>query len=106
MTKHLIRFYKDSFLATCETQGVPVIKPMSAMVFQAMLTAGKVTGTGERELKKHVSSHLGKGFCPTQQSISKLSEGHGTFHYGCKHCTYDGKEKSKTVQWTEKNIDN
>ena len=57
-------------------------------------------------MKKHLSSHLGKGFCPTQQSISMLLEGHGTFHYGCKQCTYDEKEKSKTVQWTEKNIDN
>ena len=105
ITKHLIRFYKDSFLAACETQGVPVIKPMSATVFQAMLTAGKVTGTGERELKKHLSSHLGKGFCPTRRSISMLSEGHSTVHYGCKQFMYDGKEKSETVQWTEKNID-
>jgi hypothetical protein len=66
ITKHLIKFYKDSFLAACKTQGVPVIKPMSATGFQAMLTAGKVTGTGERELKKHLSSHLGNGFCPTR----------------------------------------
>jgi hypothetical protein len=70
-----------------------------------MLNAGKVTGTGERELKKHLSSHLGKGFCPTQRSINMLSEGHGVVHYGSKHFTYDGKEKSEFVQWTEKNID-
>jgi hypothetical protein len=65
MNKHLIKFYKDSFHAACKTQGVPVIKPMSATAFQAMLNAGKVTQTRERELKKHLSSHLGKGFCPT-----------------------------------------
>ncbi len=105
MNKHFIKFYKDSFLATCKTTGVPVIKPMRAKAFQAMLNAGKVTGTGERELKKHLSSHLGKGFCPTQQSINMLSEGHGVVHYGSKHFTYDGKEKSEFVQWTEKNID-
>jgi hypothetical protein len=65
MNKHLIKFYKESFLAACKTTGVPVIKPMRATAFQAMLNAGKVTGTGDRELKKHLSSHLGKGFCPT-----------------------------------------
>ncbi len=47
ITNHLIKFYKDSFLAACQTQGVPVIKPMSATTFQSMLHAGKVTGTGE-----------------------------------------------------------
>ena len=34
-----------------------------------------------------------------------LSEGYGSVHYGCKQFMYDGKEKSDTVQWTEKNID-
>ena len=106
ITNHLIKFYKDSFLAACKAQNVPVIKPMSTTVFQTMLTAGKVTGTGERKLKKNLSSKLGKGFCPTRRSISMLSEGHSTVHYGCKQFTYDGKEKSETVQWMEKNIDN
>jgi hypothetical protein len=105
MNKHLIKFYKDSFLAACKTIGIPVIKPMRATAFQAMLNAGKVTRTGERELKKHLSSHLGKGFCPTQRSINMLLEGHGVVHYCSKHFTYDGKEKSEFVQWTEKNID-
>ncbi len=105
MNKQLIKFYKDSFLAACKTTGVPVIKPMRAMAFQAMLNAGKVTGTGERGLKKHLSSHLGKGFFPTRRSVNMLSEGHGVVHYSSKHFTYDGKEKSEFVQWTEKNID-
>ena len=77
ITNHLIKFYNDSFLAACQTQGVPVIKPMSATAFQSMLHAGKVTGTGEREPKKHLTSHLGQGFCPTWRSINMLSEGHG-----------------------------
>jgi hypothetical protein len=32
-------------------------------------------------------------------------EGHGVVHYGCCDFTYDGKEKSEFVEWTEKNID-
>jgi hypothetical protein len=32
-------------------------------------------------------------------------EGHGVVHYGSKHFTYDGKEKSEFIQWTEKNIE-
>jgi hypothetical protein len=94
ITNHIINFFKDSFLAACKTQGVPVIKLMSATQFQAMLHAGKVTGTGERELKMHLSSHLGKSFCPTQRSFNMLSEGHGVVHYGCCDFTYDEKEKS------------
>ncbi len=66
IANHLIKYYKDSFLAACKTQRVPVIKPMTATEFQAMLYAGKVRGTRERELKKHLSSHLGPGFCPTR----------------------------------------
>ena len=34
-----------------------------------------------------------------------LSEGHGVVHYGSKQFTYDKKEKSEFVEWTEKNID-
>jgi hypothetical protein len=30
---HLIKYYKDSFLAACKTQRVPVIKPMTATEF-------------------------------------------------------------------------
>jgi len=66
IVNHLIKYYKDSFLAACKTQQVPVIKPMTATEFQAMLYAEKVSETWERELKKHLSSHLGIGFCPTR----------------------------------------
>ena len=30
ISNHLIRYYRDSFLAACETQRVPICKPMSA----------------------------------------------------------------------------
>ena len=76
ITNHIIRYYRDSFLAACEIQRVPISKPMSATKFQAMLRAGGVSGTGERELKKHLSAHLGKGFCPTRRSVDMLAEGH------------------------------
>jgi hypothetical protein len=49
MTNHIIRFYCDSFLAACETQQIPICKPMCASQFQAMLCAGKVSGIGEKE---------------------------------------------------------
>jgi hypothetical protein len=38
-----------------------------------MLHAGKVTGTGEQELKKHLTSHLSQGFCPTRCSVNKAN---------------------------------
>jgi len=76
IANHLLRFYKDSVLAACETQKVPVCKAMTATQFQAMCTAGGVTGKGEREPKKHLSAHLGKGFCPTRRSVDMLAEGH------------------------------
>jgi hypothetical protein len=105
ITNHIIRFYRDSFLAACETQGVPMCKPMSATHFQAMLCAGRVSGTGEKELKKHLSAHLGKGFCPTRRSVDMLSDGHCEVYYGSMEFTYDKKEKAEFIEWTEKNVE-
>jgi hypothetical protein len=82
ITNHIIRYYHDSFLAACETQRVPVCNPMSATEFQAMMSAASVSGTGERELKKHLGAKLGKGFCPTRRSVDMLSDGHTEVHYG------------------------
>ena len=82
ITNHIIRYYRDSFLAACEIQRVPISKPMSATKFQAMLRAGGVSGTGERELKKYLSDHLGKGFCPTRRSVDMLAEGHCEIYSG------------------------
>ena len=78
---------------------------MSATAFQAMLHAGKVSGTGERELKKHLRAHLGQGFCPTRRSVDMLSDGHGIVHYGSLEFTYNGKAKPEFIEWTEKNLD-
>ncbi len=92
-------------MAACETQRIPMCKLLSAMAFTAMLQAGKVSGTGERELKKHLCAHLGLGFCPTRQSVDMLADGHSTVHYNCIDFTYNGKEKVEKIEWTEKNID-
>ncbi len=48
---------------------------MSSTQFQAMLCAANDGGTGERELKKHLSAHFGKGFCPTRRSVNMLAKG-------------------------------
>ena len=68
---------------------------MTATEFQAMMYARKVSGTGERELKKHLSSHLGTGFCPTRRSVNMLSEGHSVVHYGSGEFTFEGKDNAR-----------
>jgi hypothetical protein len=78
---------------------------MSATAFSAMLHAGKVSGTGERELKKHLHAHLGQGFCPSRQSVNMLAEGQSAVQYGCMDFTFPGQEKAEFIEWTEKNID-
>ena len=75
---------------------------MTATQFQAMCTAGGVTSEGERELKKHLSAHLGKGFCPTGHSVDMLAKGHCKITFGCKEFNYNGKEIAEFVEWTEK----
>jgi hypothetical protein len=62
IANHICRFYRDSFVAACETQRVPICRPMTATEFQGMISAGGVNGVSEKELKKHLSAHLGKGF--------------------------------------------
>ncbi len=105
IANRLIRFYRDSVLAACETQRLPVCKPMSATEFSAMLNASRVSGTGEQEIKKHLSTHLGLGFYPNQQSINMLSKGHGVVHYGSINFTYEGKQRKEFIEWSEKRID-
>jgi hypothetical protein len=58
IANHICRFYRDSFLAACKTQGVPICRPMTATEFQGMISAGGVNGVSEKELKKHLSAHL------------------------------------------------
>ncbi len=78
---------------------------MSATAFTVMLQARKVSGTGERELKKHLRAHLGLGFCPTRRSVDMLADSHSMVHYNCNNFIYDGKENKEKIEWTEKNID-
>jgi hypothetical protein len=66
-----------------------------------MLSAGRVSGTSKKELKKHLSAHLGKGLCPTRQSVDMLAEGHSEVHYGKIEFTYDGREKAEIIEWTK-----
>jgi len=105
IANHLCRFYKDSVLAACETQKIVVCEPMSATAFSAMMCAGKISGTGELEVKKHLSAHLGPGFCPTRTKVSMLSEGHGVVHYNSINFTFEGKTQTEFIEWTEKSID-
>ncbi len=59
IANHLCRFYKPSILKACETQRIPICKPMSATEFTAMMHAGNINGTGEREVMKHLRArHL------------------------------------------------
>jgi hypothetical protein len=95
ITNHLLRFYRDSILAACKTQRLPVSKPMSATQFSSMMNASGVSGKGEQEIKKHLKAHLGPGFCPSQRCVGMLSEGHGVVNYGCINFTYKGKQQEE-----------
>jgi hypothetical protein len=105
IANHLLRFYRDSVLAACETQRLPTSKPMTATQFSAMMHASGVSGTGQQEIKKHLKDHLGVGFCPTRRCVSMLSEGHGDVSYGCINFTYEGKQQQEFIEWSEKRID-
>jgi CCR4-NOT transcriptional regulation complex NOT5 subunit len=65
ITNHLLCFYRDSVLAACETQRIPVSKPMSATQFSSTMNASGVSGKGEQEIKIYLKAHLGPGFCPS-----------------------------------------
>jgi len=47
IANHLIKNYKDSFLAACETQRVPVIKPMTATNSKPCCTPGRSAEPGK-----------------------------------------------------------
>jgi hypothetical protein len=105
ISNHIIRNYHDSFLVAYESQRVSICKPMTTMQFQGMLSAGGVSGTSKKELKQHLSAHLGKGFCPTRQSVDMLAKGHSKVQYSKMEFTpYNGKEEAEYIEWTEKNI--
>ena len=67
-----------------------------------MLCAMKVSGTGEKEINKHLSAHLGKGVCSTRRSINMLAEGHCDITYASLQFFYNGKEKAEFDEWMKK----
>jgi hypothetical protein len=98
ISNHLLRFYRDSVLAACETQRIPVSKPMSATQFSSMMNASGVSGKGEQEIKKHLKAHIGPGFCQSRQCVGMLSEGHEVVNYGCINFTYEGKQQEEFIE--------
>jgi hypothetical protein len=102
VSNHLCRFYRDSFVAAMNKQGMAIAQPMSMVQYAAMMSGLNITGKKERVLAKYMRQHLGAGFCPTQRSVSMLAEGHTKVHTGSMPWIYDGKEREETVEWTEK----
>ena len=78
---------------------------MSATAFSSMMCAARISGTGELEMKKHLCTYLGPGFCPTRTKVSMLSEGHVVVHYNSINFTFEGKTQMEFIEWTEKSID-
>jgi hypothetical protein len=102
ITNHLWCFYKDTVLAACEKQRIAMCKPMTATRFATMIKAAKITGVGEREVQKYLSAELRHGFCPTQQSVDILSDGHVEVKYDSINFTFEGKKEEEFIKWTEK----
>ncbi len=72
ISNHIIRNYHDSFLTAYKSQQVSICKPMTTMQFQGMLSAGRVSGMSKKELKMHLSAHLGKGSVPQDEALTCL----------------------------------
>jgi hypothetical protein len=104
IANHLWHFYKDSILAACETQRIAVCKPMTATGFAAMMKAAKITGVGEREVRKYLTAELGPGFCPSRRRVDILSDGHVEVKYDSINFTFEGKKEEEFIEWTEKDI--
>jgi hypothetical protein len=104
VSNHLCRFYRDSFVAAMNKQGMAIAQPMLTVQFAAMMSRLNITGTKERVLVKFMRQHLGAGFCPTQRSVWILAEGHTKVQTGSMPWIYDGKEKEETVEWTKKDL--
>jgi len=104
VSNHLCRFYRDSFVAAMEKQGMPIAQPMSTVKYAAMMSTLNITGKKERVLGKYTRQHLGPAFCPTQKSVSILAVGHTKVHTGSMPWIYEGKEREEMVEWTEKDL--
>ena len=70
-----------------------------------MMSAARISVTGEQEIKKHLRAHLRLGFCPTRTNVIMLSEGHEVVHCGSIDFTFEGKLQTEFIEWTEKSID-
>ena len=53
-----------------------------------------------------MSAELGHGFCPSQQSVDILSNGHVEIKYNTINFNFDGKQEEELIEWTEKNMAN
>ena len=104
VSNHLCRFYRDSFVAAIEKQGMAIAQPMSTVEYVAMLSALNITGARERELTKYLRQYIGKAFCPTQNEMSMLTKGHTKVYTGSILWTYEGKSRKETVEWSEKHL--
>jgi len=77
---------------------------MTATGFAAMMKAAKISGVGEREVRKYLTAELGPGFCPSRRRVDILSDGHVEVKYGSINLTFEGKKEEEFIEWTEKDI--
>jgi hypothetical protein len=104
VSNHLCRYYPGPFITALEKQGMAIAKPMTTVQFVAMLSALHITGQKEKKLAKYLRHYLGKGFCPSQRSISILAEGHAEIFTDKVEWEYEVGERKETVAWAEKDI--
>ncbi len=74
---------------------------MTATGFAAMMKAAKITGVGEREVRKYLTAELEPGFCPSRRSVDILSDGHIEVKYDSINFTFEGKKEEEFIEWTE-----
>ena len=104
VSRHLCRFYKEPFVAALRKEGMEIANPMSTTQFVAMLSALQITGEKEKVMAKYLRRYLGKGFCPSQQRISILGEGHAEVFTKSIEWEYEQGKRKETVEWMEKDI--
>jgi hypothetical protein len=54
VSNHLCRFYRDSFVAAIEKQGIAISQPLSTVQYVGMMSALNIAGMKERELTKYL----------------------------------------------------
>jgi hypothetical protein len=58
VSNHLCRFYRDSFIAGMEKQGMPIAQPKSTVQYAVMMSTLNITGKKERVLGKYMRQYL------------------------------------------------